>query len=115
MNKDQLDNAPAPRSVDQQQACSPFVRSNESNDYSRSAIYAVHGFWSGDNVRVSQRRHYKTAEWESPQVNWSCGGRESETEPDDIKAAECFALAILDAASVARQWMANAQADTRHE
>lgn len=87
---------------------SPFVRTDVSDEYNKRTIYAVHGFWSGDNVSVSQRRHYLTAEWESPQVNWSCGGREPKTEPDDIKAAECFGLAILDAVSVARQWVASA-------
>lgn len=88
--------------------CPPFVRTDECSDYRKRVIYAVHGFWSGDNVSVTQHRHYLTSEWESPQVKWSCGGREPKAEPDDLKAAECFGLAILDAVSVARQWAANA-------
>ena len=84
----------------------PFVRTESSNNHERRMTYAVHGFWSGDNVSVSLRRHYRTAEWESPKINWSCGGRELKDEPDDIVAVECFGKAILDAVALARQWIA---------
>lgn len=82
----------------------PFRRKENTSERDRSMVYAVHGFWSGDNVRVSQSRDWKTDQWGLPQIGWSCGGREPAKEPDDLVAAECFAKAIFDAVQVARQW-----------
>lgn len=82
----------------------PFRISKRKDQYSRTVIYAVHGFWSGDNVRVTQSRDHRDGEWESPQINWSCGGRDPGKEPDEIEAAGCFAKAIAAAVKVARKW-----------
>jgi len=88
----------------------PFRVEKRKDQYSRAVIYAVHGFWSGDDVRVSQSRDYRDGKWESPQINWSCGGREPSKEPDDIVAVGCFAKAMTSAVKVARKW----QKDNNH-
>lgn len=82
----------------------PFRDEKRKDQYSRAVIYAVYGFWSGDNVRVSQSRDYREGKWEAPQINWSCGGREPAKEPDDIVAVGCFAKAMTAAVKVARKW-----------
>jgi len=82
----------------------PFRTEKRDNKHSRTVIYAVHGFWSGDSVRVSQHRNYRDGTWESPNINWSTGGRDPDKEPDDATAAECFAKAMTAAAKVARKW-----------
>ena len=82
----------------------PFSVERRKDKYSRSVTYAVHGFWSGDNVRVSQSRDYRDGKWEAPQINWSCGGREYNVEPSDSVAVECFGKAMIRAAQVARRW-----------
>lgn len=80
-----------------------FSRKTRTDKFSRSAEYDVHGFWAR-MVRVDQRVSYSLREWESPEVSWSCGGREPKKEPDGMIAAECFAKAIKDAVRVARKW-----------
>lgn len=82
----------------------PFIRTEEVSKYQRRITYAVHGFWGGDNVNVSQHIDWLTTKWAVPTINWSCGGREPKQEPDDIVAAECFGRAIADAVKVARKW-----------
>ena len=82
----------------------PFTRTIEENEFSRSAIYAVHGFWSGDSVRVNQSIDYEAKTWKKPRINWSCGGEDCKAEPDRIFAAECFAEALQDAAKLAKEW-----------
>jgi len=84
-----------------------FTIHKHRDKYSRSVTYAVHGFWSGDNVRVSQSRGFRTAnrlEWEPPQINWSSGGREYTVEPDDSVAVACFGKAMIAASRVAKRW-----------
>lgn len=83
-----------------------FTRTIEENEFSRSAIYAVHGFWSGDSVRVLQSIDYQTMKWATPRINWSCGGEDHKAEPDRTVAAECFAAAIQDAVIIARELFA---------
>lgn len=83
-----------------------FTCQKRADEFSRSITYAVHGFWSGDNVRVTQSRDYRNGEWEEPQINWSCGGRDPKSETDDIVAVECFGKAIADAVKQARKWTA---------
>lgn len=83
----------------------PFVRKITKDKFSRRAAYAVHGFWSGDNVHVSQSvRLDDLTKWGEPSVNWSTGGADNEQEPDRIFAAECFAAAIKSAAKLALRW-----------
>lgn len=88
----------------------PFVREKRQSDFSRSIAYAVHGFWSGANVRVEQGMSLMTREWGEPTVTWSCGGRDSKV-PDGILAAECFGKAVADAVKIARKWKANPPAN----
>lgn len=94
----------------------PFVRTITKTPYSRSAVYAVHGFWSGDNVRVMQSKDITSKDfpksWETPRVNWSCGGEDHDKEPDRAFAAECFAAAMKSAARLARRW--TAKVSTEH-
>jgi hypothetical protein len=85
----------------------PFTREDKISERDRDAHYAVHGFWSGCNVTVSQRRDYLTNEWEPPHINWSCGGRDFKAEPDCAVAVSCFAGALMDAVAVARKWKEN--------
>ena len=82
----------------------PFKRTIHKSDYERSATYAVHGFWPGDSVRVFQATNISDGNWRLPSINWSTGGRSNDAEPDDTIAAECFSLAIRDAAKIARKW-----------
>lgn len=82
----------------------PFRAEKRKDQYSRAVIYAVHGFWSGNSVSVIQSRDYRDGKWESPQINWSCGGRDPGKEPDEILAVKCFAEAITAAVKVARKW-----------
>jgi len=82
----------------------PFTRIITKTEYRHEAIYAVHGFWSGDNVRMSKRRDLLTSGWTTPEINWSTGGADKEEEPDRIKAAENFSAAIKDAVKLARKW-----------
>lgn len=82
----------------------PFVSVETKDEYSQSVVYAVHGFWSGDNVRISRRRMIPTGDWSDPEVNWSCGGRDMDKEPDGLVASECFAKAIAAAARVGKKW-----------
>jgi hypothetical protein len=81
----------------------PFVRTETKSEHSWRMTYAVHGFWS-DKVRVDQSKSWRTGEWDEPDVNWSCGGRDGNQEPSNIIAAECFAKAVADAVKVARKW-----------
>lgn len=82
----------------------PFTIQKRSTDHSRYAAFAVHGFWSGDNVNVTQSTNYRDGKWETPDINWSTGGRDLEKEPDDITAVRCFAKAMNAAARVAAKW-----------
>jgi hypothetical protein len=82
----------------------PFRRTKQNSEFSRSVVYAVHGFWSGDSVRVDQSVDHKDKEWKAPTINWSCGGRDGKQEPDDVVAVECFSKAIADAVKVAKRW-----------
>ena len=82
----------------------PFVRNENFTERRKYTCYLVHGFWSGDNVWVSCFRNLITKEWHEPVVGWSGGERYPKEEPDNTVAAECFALALLDAVQVARQW-----------
>jgi len=93
------------------QPAKPFRVTKCGDELSRHATYAVHGFWSGDNVRVSQSRDLRDLKWEAPEINWSCGGRDFTKEPDGITAAECFAKAMIAAVKMARRW----QKETNHE
>lgn len=88
----------------QQNIMKAFTTEKRQDDYSRSVTYAVHGFWSGNNVSVSQSRDFRNEEWQAPEINWSCGGRDIKKEPDDIIAVECFGKAIAAAVKVARKW-----------
>lgn len=81
----------------------PFRVKKQKDQYSRSIIYAVHGFWSGDNVRVMQSRAHD-GKWEAPRINWSSGGRAYTEEPDDAVAVGCFAKAMTAAAKTAIKW-----------
>jgi len=82
----------------------PYIITRHKTKRGRRFIYAVHGFWSGDNVNVSQSVDLKDGKWEAPQINWSCGGRSYTDEPDDSIAVACFANAMADAARVAQRW-----------
>ena len=82
----------------------PFVRTIKKSGISRDADYAVHGFWSGSNVRVMQTEDYKTRGWGASRINWSSGGEDTAIEPDRAFATECFAAAMKDAARLARRW-----------
>lgn len=82
-----------------------FIATETESDIWKVRKYKIHGFWSGDSVRVTRSISYidfKT--WEKPEVNWSCGGRDTAEEPDDLVAAECFAAALMDAIENARKW-----------
>jgi hypothetical protein len=83
-----------------------FVRTIQKTPYTRTAVYAVHGFWSGDSVRVMQSKELGSSPpvWEKPRINWSCGGEDHAQEPDRFFAAECFAAALKNAARLARRW-----------
>ena len=83
----------------------PFVRNDNFTEREKRTCYLVHGFWSGDYVRFSCFRNLITKEWHEHTVGWSCGERYPKEEPDNTVAAECFALALLDAVQVARQWV----------
>lgn len=83
----------------------PFVRNENFTERGKYVSYKVHGFWAGDDVRVSCFRNMITKELHDPAVSWSCGERYPKEEPDNTVAAECFALALLDAVQVARQWV----------
>lgn len=91
----------------------PFVRTITENTHFRSAVYAVHGFWSGDSVRVLQSKRDRSesypSAWEEPRINWSCGGEDFKAEPDRTIASECFAFALKDAVKLARRWKPKAQ------
>lgn len=82
----------------------PFKCKKQKDNHSRSIVYAVHGFWSGDNVRVTQSKDYRNHQWEVPQINWSCGGRDYEQEPSSTVAVRCFGKAIAAAVRVAFKW-----------
>lgn len=83
----------------------PFKRTTKKQTGYRSMTWAVHGFWSGDTVRVDQSRNWMDQlKWKAPKINWSCGGRDPKQEPDDIVAAECFGKSIADAVYFARKW-----------
>jgi hypothetical protein len=81
-----------------------FKRKASGTEYSRYIAYAVHGFWSGDNVHVRQSRDYQNGDWEKPRIGWACGGRDLKTEPDDLVAVAAFAKAVADAVKVATKW-----------
>lgn len=80
-----------------------FVKDERNFERSKRIVYKVRGFWPSDSVCVTQYRNTGSMEWDAPEINWSSGGRDSKLEPDDFLAAECFALAILDAVAVARE------------
>lgn len=86
----------------------PFVRTVTKSPYSRQATYAVHGFWSGDNVRVTQSKDITSKKlpkaWKAPRINWSCRGEDRNQEPDRTVAADCFGAAIKNAVALARRW-----------
>ena len=82
----------------------PFTQKLHEGEFTRSLYYKVHGFWSGDSVRIYQTKLSKKEDWSSVVFNWSSGGRDREEESDDLVAAECFARAILNAVEVAKEW-----------
>lgn len=83
----------------------PFTRIISKDAYRHEAAYAVHGFWSGDSVRLSRSKNLSDlSAWRDPEINWSTGGADRGQEPDRIVAAECFAAAIKDAVKLAKRW-----------
>ncbi len=82
----------------------PFTTELRESAMDRRINYKIHGFWSGNTVRINQYKFIETMEWDEPEVNWGIGGRDSKEEPDNLVAAECFAKAILDAVEQAKKW-----------
>lgn len=83
-----------------------FTRTITKSRFDRTARYAVHGFWSGDNVRVSQSVDIcaEPRGWGAPKINWSCGGEDHAAEPDRNHATDCFAAAMKDATRISSKW-----------
>lgn len=73
---------------------------SESAD--RRVAYKVHGFWHPAYIKVRELNDPMTGK--VAEVDWSCGGRDHEEEPDDLVAASCFAEAMRDAVKVATAW-----------
>ena len=83
----------------------PFTRTIHEDKYSAVARYKVHGFWSNSTISVSIIT-YTGKKWEGPTIDWGAGGRDKEEEPDNLIAASCFADALKDAVTLAREWKA---------
>lgn len=82
----------------------PFKQTLIENAYYRCIAYKVHGFWSGESVRIHQTKDSKNEPWNEPVINWSTGGRDHSEEKDDLIASECFARAVLNAVEIAKEW-----------
>lgn len=73
--------------------CVPFERTFRDE---RMLEYKVHGFWSSNYITCYK---HMDGSW---QISWSVGGRDSNEEPDDLKAIACFAMALKDASMTAK-------------
>lgn len=87
-----------------QKKIEPFKKTD--NPHGPGIHYKVHGFWSDRFVEVwiteSLNRALDQIE-RSATINWSCGGRSQEEEPDDIVATGCLAAALTDACEEAKR------------
>lgn len=82
-----------------------FERKIETSKYSRQANYKVKGFWSDNSISIYQFLHLNNPGYYAmPKINWSSGGRDDSEEPNNIRAAENFGNAILDAVKLADEW-----------
>lgn len=95
-----------------QKKIEPFKKTD--NPHGPGIHYKVHGFWSDRFVEVwiteSLNRAPDQIERSAPDqiersasINWSCGGRSQEEEPDDIVATGCLAAALTDACEEAKR------------
>lgn len=83
----------------------PFTRTIHEDKYSAVATYKVHGFWSDDSISVRVFT-MDGCKWEEPRIGWASGGRDPKEEPDPLIATSCFADALKDAVTLAREWKA---------
>jgi hypothetical protein len=83
----------------------PFTRTIHENQCAISASYKVHGFASSGHVEIGIYSKGGN-KWSNPYIHWSDECRDYDEEPDPLIAIFCFADAIKDAVTLAREWKA---------